>query len=55
MRNEYEIDQTMSAIFVLSFYSGVNVSDLLEALSTVMFDENEIDYINKNWDVKSEG
>lgn len=55
MRHEYEIDEVMFAVFELSRYADIAVPDLIEALSPIVFDENELDYINKNWDVKSEG
>lgn len=55
MRYEYEIDEVMFAVFELSRYADVPAACILDALSPVVFDENELDYINKNWDVKSEG
>ena len=55
MRHEYEIDLIMDSVFAMSAYSDVPAARILDALSPVVFDENELDYINKNWDVKSEG
>ena len=55
MRYEYEIDEVMFAVFELSRYADVPAAHILDALSPVVFDENELDYINKNWDIKSEG
>ncbi len=55
MRYEYEIDLIMDSVFAMSAYSDVPVPGILQAIAPVVFDENELDYINKNWDVKSEG
>ena len=55
MRYEYELDEVMFAVFELSRYADVPAACILDALSPAVFDENELDYINKNWDVKSEG
>lgn len=55
MRHEYELEETMHSLFSLSRILHVPVEGLLEAIAPVVFDDNDLDYINDNWDVKSEG